>query len=693
MFLAAVDLEKARVGRTQMRPILVTKESPRKAYFKRINRDRRAVGSVKRHRDTGRSIRGNSWAGNANGQRVVVKINPVKNKARKTSSALNSSGKVMGGSGANLSAHIKYISRDKAGKDQEKAALFAKKIGGIDGADFFERSRNDRHHFRMIISPERGDEIKNFEGYVRDVMGRVEMDLGTKLDWISAVHYDTDNVHAHVIIRGKKARGEDLVIGRDYIASGIRMRAQERATELLGERSREEILKSIEREVDAMRVTSFDRFIEKNLDGEQEIDVSAERNFGQSEVFEKGVKDRLSFLESIDLAKKQARGVYTVEKEFKDTLYEIQNRGDVLRRLHGRMKESDLEGLSLYSIKAGEGEVIEGFVKDKGFTDEITDKKYLIVEDLGEGLHYVPVGENMRADDVDQGSLIRVRPGDKSTGKADANILMIAQENEGIYDVEKHRVYVEKEMSFIEPEDRQGYLDSHLKRLETLEKKEIVEQLKDGRYKVPDDLIEKGVELTREINESENKRFYPLIDILSKEPLKELAGAEKKTWLDKELYKGSRGKGGLSGTNAQIEDALEQRKEWLIERNLGFVQSNGHFAFRDAAFGKLDVMEVLNAGQSLADQAEVTFNKQKVREEQAYQYIGFVKLETGYWAVVGNTNNQLQMVQLYKKPEFEQGKSVAFTAMEGAMFEMRALERSKEQGKSREVDSDEGMEL
>jgi type IV secretory pathway VirD2 relaxase len=96
-------------------------------------------------------------------------------------------------------------------------------------------------------------------------MGRMESDLGTTLNWIGAVHYDTDDIHAHVIIRGVNERGQDLVIGRDYIASGIRARAQEFATELLGERSLEEIQKSQEKQVEALSVTSLDRFIEKNL--------------------------------------------------------------------------------------------------------------------------------------------------------------------------------------------------------------------------------------------------------------------------------------------------------------------------------------------------------------------------------------------------------------------------------------------
>jgi type IV secretory pathway VirD2 relaxase len=40
----------------------------------------------------------------------------------------------------------------------------------------------------------------------------VEKDLKTKLEWVAAVHYDTDDRHAHVIIRGKNERGKTLLL-------------------------------------------------------------------------------------------------------------------------------------------------------------------------------------------------------------------------------------------------------------------------------------------------------------------------------------------------------------------------------------------------------------------------------------------------------------------------------------------------
>ena len=69
----------------------------------------------------------------------------------------------------------------------------------------------------------------------------MERDLGTRLDWVAVDHWNTDNPHIHVLIRGRADDGKDLVISRDYITQGFRERAAERVTFELGPRSELEI--------------------------------------------------------------------------------------------------------------------------------------------------------------------------------------------------------------------------------------------------------------------------------------------------------------------------------------------------------------------------------------------------------------------------------------------------------------------
>ena len=663
------------------RPLIVTIESPRKSVFKKLRRHagaevkNKGVGTRLKMRDG--VVRGNSFAGSFSGQRVVVKINPVQNRTKGVG--------VGAGSGAkNLYQHVRYISRSGAGKEETQAVLFDRENDGVDGLAFYGLCKDNRHHFRMIISPENGHQIDDFHGYVRGVMGRMESDLGTTLNWISAVHYDTDDIHAHVIIRGVNERGQDLVIGRDYIASGIRARAQELATELLGERSLEEIQKSQEKQVEALSVTSLDRFIEKNLNDKREVDVRKENNFGKDRFYEGLVKGRLQFLSTTGLATECPPGIYTLRENYMDVLRESSQRQNALNTLYRQNPDMDLEHLSFYSMKADEGEVIHGLVMNKGPVDEITDRKYLVVKDAKENLHYVPFGELKDYDDLRIGALVTVKPGVGSSGKADFNIAQLAKANNGIYDPRHHMAYIEAELSHIEPENREGYLASHAKRLETLAKNGVVKALDDGRYDVPADVVERGEETTRAINAREGKRFYPKLDVLSAKPLDKLVSAEKRTWLDRELYKQSLGKPSLPEYGAELEDSLQKRRDWLVSKDLGFIQSNGEFALRDNALRKLREMELERVGQKLAGQFEAKFENKLVQKDKPYTYRGYAELESGIWAVVQD-KDKIHMARVQTVPETSAGKAVAFSEVKNGVVEMRELQVQQEASKAREL--------
>jgi hypothetical protein len=66
--------------------------------------------------------------------------------------------------------------------------------------------------------------MTDLRAFARELVVDMERDLGTKLDWIGVDHYNTDNPHVHLLIRGKTEDGRDLVISRDYISRGIRDR-------------------------------------------------------------------------------------------------------------------------------------------------------------------------------------------------------------------------------------------------------------------------------------------------------------------------------------------------------------------------------------------------------------------------------------------------------------------------------------
>lgn len=138
-----------------------------------------------------------------------------------------------------LKSHMRYLNREKAGEKGERADFFNRDQDGVDGLAFADKMADDHRHYRLIISPNDGDKIGDFKGYVRDIMKRSEEDLGTKLDWVAVVHEKHDkahseNRHAHVALRAVSDKGRELIINNDYVKTGFRDNAQREATKRLG---------------------------------------------------------------------------------------------------------------------------------------------------------------------------------------------------------------------------------------------------------------------------------------------------------------------------------------------------------------------------------------------------------------------------------------------------------------------------
>ena len=226
----------------------------------------------------------------------------------------------LGGHGAQAAArHLRYIERDGVEKDGSPGVLYGPE--GPGARETFEQPRlGERHQLRFIISPEDARDL-DLTGYVRDLMKRVECDLGRSIEWAAVNHHDTEHPHAHVIVRGVCREGRPLRIARAYIARGLRWSAQELATERLGPRLENEIQRTREREVTQERFTSLDREIEH---------AATERRVEAGSLVERrGAPEpallvrRLKQLESLGLAEKVAPGGWVLAEDWPRRLREL----------------------------------------------------------------------------------------------------------------------------------------------------------------------------------------------------------------------------------------------------------------------------------------------------------------------------------------------------------------------------------
>jgi hypothetical protein len=108
---------------------------------------------------------------------------------------------------APLSKHIAYLKRDGVTRDGADARMFDAASDDADAKAFAERCEADRHHFRFTVSPEDAVEMADLRAFTRELMKDAERDLGTSLEWVAVDHWNTDNPHVHVLVRGRAHDG------------------------------------------------------------------------------------------------------------------------------------------------------------------------------------------------------------------------------------------------------------------------------------------------------------------------------------------------------------------------------------------------------------------------------------------------------------------------------------------------------
>ncbi|EPB5867578.1 DUF3363 domain-containing protein [Enterobacter hormaechei] len=452
-----------------------------------------------------------------------------------------------------LAKHLRYIERDGAGRDGEPGRAYGPQTDHADLDAFKERCQDDRHHFRFIVSPEDGAELDDLRTYTRHLMNRMEADLGTRLDWVAVDHWNTDNPHTHLIVRGRDDTGRDLVIAGDYIAHGFRHRAAELATEWLGPRTELEIQQTWQREVKQERWTSLDRTLQREV-GEDDwvrIERFNEPTLQRQRLLLIG---RLQRLQRLGLADEVQPSTWAIHADAEKTLRALGERGDIIRTMQRAMSGQPRE-LAVFE-PADDGRTLVGRVAAKGLADELHDRGYLVIDGVDGKAHYVALNARDELASYPTGAVVEVR-GSAEVRAADKNIAALA--SDGLYRTDHHLAI---EQGRAKPgRDPQEVVAAHVRRLEALRRAGIVERVAEGLWKVPDDLSERG-------RQYDAQRLGGVaVDLKSHLPIERQARVIGATWLDQQLIGGGRGLGDL-GFGGDAKQALQQRADFLEEQGL-----------------------------------------------------------------------------------------------------------------------------
>ena len=449
--------------------------------------------------------------------------------------------------------HLRYIEREGVGREQDTGKAYGPMTDEADLPAFEERGRDDRHQFRLIVSPEEAEQLDDLRTYTRHLMGRMEADLGSRLDWVAVNHWNTDNPHTHIVLRGKDDTGKDLIISQAYITRGMRERAAELSTEWLGPRTELEIQRTLLREVDQERWTSLDRALQREArDRLNHVDQPAgDPKLRQQRVLLVG---RLQRLQRMGLASEQQPGVWAVHADAEPVLRAMGERGDIIRTMQRAMGGAQRD-LAVFQ-PGEESRSVIGRVAGKGLADELYDKGYLVVDGIDGKAHYVTLPAKTELAQYPIGAVVEAR-GSTKVRAADKNIAVLAVD--GLYRTD-HHLAVAKAQATSE-RDLREVVDAHVRRLEAMRRAGIVERVAEGVWRVPADLPEQG-------RQYDAQRLGGVaVELRSHLPIERQARVIGATWLDQQLIGGSKGIGDL-GFGSDVREALWQRSDFLIEHGL-----------------------------------------------------------------------------------------------------------------------------
>ncbi|AHC83870.1 MULTISPECIES: relaxase/mobilization nuclease domain-containing protein [Pseudomonadota] len=515
-------------------------------------------------------------------------------------------------------AHLRYIEREGVDRQGGPGHAYGPTTDEADTKAFEESGREDRHQFRFIVSPEDAEQLDDLRTYTRHLMARMQADLGTRLEWVAVDHWNTDNPHTHVVLRGKDDTGKDLIISRDYIAEGMRRRASELATEWLGPRTELEMQRAMQREVDQERWTGLDRTLQREaVDGLVRPETLAEPRLQRQRQMLIG---RLQRLQRMGLATEQQPGTWAVHADAETTLRAMGERGDIIRTMQRAMSGQQRE---LAVFQAGEdGRAIMGRVASKGLVDELYDKGYLIVDGTDGKAHYVALPPRSELEQYPTGAVVEVK-GAADVRAADRNIAALAVD--GVYRTDHHLAVALGQAT--SDRDPREVVAAHVRRLEALRRAGIVEREAEGVWRVPGDLAECGRQY-----DAQRLGGGVAVELKSHLPIERQARVIGATWLDQQLIGGGKGLGDL-GFGAEVKDALRQRADFLAEQGLA-EQRGQRVVLARNLLATLRGRELAKIGQDIAGETGLEHRPVADGQRVAGIYRRSVMLASGRYAML-----------------------------------------------------------
>jgi len=173
---------------------------------------------------------------------------------------------------------------------------------------------------------------------------------------------------------------------------------------------------------------------------------------------------RLRKLERLGLATQMGASTWRLAPDLADTLKRMGERGDIIRTMQraftARGQAPALADQAIYDPATSGTRPLVGRVLERGLSDELNDRHYLLVEATDGRTHYVEIGKGENVEPHATGAIVRIEPIAIGIRDADRTVADIAAANGGRYTIDAHLRH--------DASATEAFAETHVRRLEAM---------------------------------------------------------------------------------------------------------------------------------------------------------------------------------------------------------------------------------
>ena len=399
---------------------------------------------------------------------------------------------------------------------------------------------------------------------------------------------------------------------------GMRHTATDLLTHELGPRTEMEILKQVRQQVAQDRFTDLDRDIIKySRDNIMHPDGG--------EYPARIIGARMKKLSKMGLAQHLGNDYWRLDPDLRNTLTTMAEKGDIIKTLHRNLYKTGKDNLQQKALIFGTDETsqksVTGELLKIGLSDELSDRRYVILDGTDGNHWYVDMGELEQVNDLNRGMIVTVTDAHSGASPVDHHIAEIARQNGGVYSKEYHQ--------HSDPKASQDYIKSHVRRLEGLRRYGIAERQSDGSWNIPPDFTDRIEKLHKQFSQ----KAPVAMTLNSAFALDQLIEGEGYGWLDRNLVGKEKPDLSSGGFGGKVQQALAQRRNWLLRQGL-ILKKGSKVIYPKSLANQLIRRELTKIATGISDKTGKHYMPMKDKGEVSGTYVRKLNLRSGHYAVL-----------------------------------------------------------